>query len=104
VATGILNRHHPSHIERVLRYVELAHCSDTQFVFGQVLQLVVLHERQQKVAALLPLLRKCLREFLTLALNHHVYDRNATTLRSGAPLGNRAQQSHSRYVAQSPLH
>jgi hypothetical protein len=35
-----------------------------------------LHERQQPVAASLPLLGKLLREVLTSALRHHVLDRS----------------------------
>jgi hypothetical protein len=54
VAAGILNRCHPPEVACVLRHLELAHRRATQLVLCQELRLIVFHEWEQPVAALLP--------------------------------------------------
>lgn len=66
--TSVGDRGNPPKIECVLRYLELTHRRGSQLIFCQELRLVVSHERQQPIAASVPLLGKSLREFVFSAL------------------------------------
>src|SRR5215217_3127771 len=88
VSPTIFNCSHPPKVERALRYLELTHGGAPQLAFRQELRLVVLHERQQPIAALLPLFGKFVREFLASALGLHVHNCNLMTIGSEACSGN----------------
>src|SRR5258707_420162 len=86
VAARVFDGSHPCKVERVLRHLEFAHRRATQLFFCQELRLVVLHERQQPVAASLPLLGKLVRELLPSALRHRsVTSRHAELTRQYRP-------------------
>jgi hypothetical protein len=58
--------------QRVFRYVEFAHRCRTQFVFGQELWLIVLHEGKQAVTAASSFLVGLFRELLLSVLHERM--------------------------------